>query len=241
LTRKEKKRTKEEKEIYNNMRVFARFQTAEEHEEFVQGLINEQRLRKRIEQLQEQRLQGIRTLAEGEAYEADKKKRELALANAKRTLSGREFFDTGKRRLSSQDDIGRGKKGKTIDKSDQQELVVDKDKWSPVGLEGFDLLSSVEKQLCTELRLLPQHYMLIKERLIKECFTRGFLQPGQAKQLIRIDVNKTSKIFDFFVSVGWVNTQPIIPVSGEGENIRSATTTTDTSSYITHNPISSKS
>jgi hypothetical protein len=40
LHSKEKKRTKEEREVYNNMRVFARFQTKEEHEEFVQGLIS---------------------------------------------------------------------------------------------------------------------------------------------------------------------------------------------------------
>ncbi len=41
LERKEKKRTKEEREAYNNMRVFARFHSPEEHEAFVQGVISQ--------------------------------------------------------------------------------------------------------------------------------------------------------------------------------------------------------
>jgi hypothetical protein len=31
------------------------------------------------------------------------------------------------------------------------------------------------------------------------------LQPGQARQLIKIDIHKTDKILDFFTSVGWVH------------------------------------
>jgi hypothetical protein len=41
LERKEKKRSKEEREVYNNMRVFARFHSAEEHEAFIQGLLSQ--------------------------------------------------------------------------------------------------------------------------------------------------------------------------------------------------------
>eukprot|EP00808_Paulinella_micropora_P024718 g29535.t1 len=70
------KRTKEEREVYNNMRVFARFHSKEEHEALVQGLIEEQRLRKRIEQLQNMRANGVRTLAEGEKFDAAKAQRD---------------------------------------------------------------------------------------------------------------------------------------------------------------------
>lgn len=44
LERKEKKRNKDEREQYNNMRVFARFHTKEEHEAYVQGLISQHTL-----------------------------------------------------------------------------------------------------------------------------------------------------------------------------------------------------
>lgn len=37
----DKTRTKEEKEIYNLMKVFARFNTPEDHEKLVEGLIKE--------------------------------------------------------------------------------------------------------------------------------------------------------------------------------------------------------
>lgn len=39
--RLDKTRTKEEKEIYNMMKVFARFNTADDHERLVQGIIKE--------------------------------------------------------------------------------------------------------------------------------------------------------------------------------------------------------
>ena len=47
--RLEKNRTKEEKEIYNMMKVFARFSSAKEHEELVKGIIREKQIRQRIE------------------------------------------------------------------------------------------------------------------------------------------------------------------------------------------------
>ena len=52
--------------------------------------------------------------------------------------------------------------------------------------DGYSMLSETERKLCTELQLTPQHYLLIKERLVRESYTRGFLQPGQAPQLIQI-------------------------------------------------------
>jgi hypothetical protein len=101
-------------------------------------------------------------------------------------------------------------------------------------VEGFALLSEQERKLCSELALIPQHYMIIKERLIRlvhhiytitchrmvcyaciwynsESYTRGFLVASQTQQLIQIDINKTSKLLDFFVAVGWVNSAPAVP------------------------------
>lgn len=46
--RLDKNRTKEEKEIYNMMKVFARFSSADEHEKLVQGIIKEKQIRQRL-------------------------------------------------------------------------------------------------------------------------------------------------------------------------------------------------
>ena len=55
----ERRRPKEERDLYNRLKCFARFHTPEEHEEFVQGLIKEMRLRQRIEKLQVSILSGV--------------------------------------------------------------------------------------------------------------------------------------------------------------------------------------
>ena len=44
----EKNRGKEEREIYNSMKVFARFNPPEEHEKLVEGIIREKQIRQRI-------------------------------------------------------------------------------------------------------------------------------------------------------------------------------------------------
>ena len=47
--RLDKNRSKEEKEIYNMMKVFARFSSSEEHEQLVQGILKEKQIRVRLE------------------------------------------------------------------------------------------------------------------------------------------------------------------------------------------------
>ena len=85
----ERRRPKDEREIYDALRPFARFMTPQEHEDLVRGIIMEQRLRKRIAQLQEYRKNGIRSLAEAQEYENQKRKREQA-SSLRRQSSGYE-------------------------------------------------------------------------------------------------------------------------------------------------------
>jgi hypothetical protein len=162
---------------------------------------DEQRLRKKIEQLQSYRLNGIRTLADGELFELERRKRETgkSVASAKvAAAAGWEAPGSG---------AGKGPSGQAVPANPE---------WDVSKMPGHELLSPQERLLCSTLQLLPQHYLMIKERLIRECFTRGFLKENSAKQLIKIDVNKTSKIFDFFVSVGWLNTGDVIKTTQAG-------------------------
>jgi hypothetical protein len=62
----DKTRTKEEKEIYNLMKVFARFNKPEDHEKLVQGIIKEKLIRQRIEELKYYRKLGLKTFEEVE-------------------------------------------------------------------------------------------------------------------------------------------------------------------------------
>jgi SWIRM domain len=75
--------------------------------------------------------------------------------------------------------------------------------------EGFELLSSAERNLCSILRLFPKLYLSIKETLLAaHARLGGCLKRAQARSLIKIDVNKTSKIYDFFVASGWISPFP---------------------------------
>ena len=66
------------------------------------------------------------------------------------------------------------------------------------------MLSQNEQELCSMLRLLPRQYLVIKDALIRESFRLGYLDKDMATQMIKIDVNKTSKCYDFFLRHGWI-------------------------------------
>jgi transcriptional adapter 2-alpha len=61
--------------------------TPQEHEDLVRGIILEQRLRKRIAQLQEYRRHGIRSLADAAEYEAQKRRRDQAASVRRQTAT----------------------------------------------------------------------------------------------------------------------------------------------------------
>ena len=50
--KEERKKTKEERDIFNSMKIFARFNKKEDHERLVNGIIKERMLREVIQQLQ---------------------------------------------------------------------------------------------------------------------------------------------------------------------------------------------
>ncbi|XP_014284729.1 transcriptional adapter 2-alpha [Halyomorpha halys] len=74
----------------------------------------------------------------------------------------------------------------------------------PLALEnlpGYNLLSENEKFLCSTSRIVPETYNTFKELLINECKKHGGLKLAQARTLIKIDVNKTRKIYDHLLSL----------------------------------------
>ncbi|KAI9934685.1 hypothetical protein ASPWEDRAFT_116578 [Aspergillus wentii DTO 134E9] len=71
----EKKRTKEERDLLNKTKPFARMMNHDDFEEFSKGLEYEHNLRLAISQLQEWRQMGIGDLKGGEKYEQEKQQR----------------------------------------------------------------------------------------------------------------------------------------------------------------------
>ncbi|CAG8583709.1 4768_t:CDS:2, partial [Diversispora eburnea] len=178
LHEEEKYRTKEEKELFAKIKPFAQTLCKQEFEEFGEGLIKELKLRAEIEKLQEFRRNGIMNSNEIAKYEKAKSQK----------ASNRESARSQNGHLIAVSAITR--KPQALDLSDE---------------EGVNLLSEAERTLCESLRLLPRPYLVIKETILKEwARTNGTLRRRQARDLIRIDVNKTARIYDFFIEMGWI-------------------------------------
>nr|XP_025707135.1 transcriptional adapter 2-alpha isoform X3 [Callorhinus ursinus] len=72
------------------------------------------------------------------------------------------------------------------------------------GLPGTEKLNEREKELCQMVRLVPGAYLEYKSALLNECNKQGGLRLAQARALIKIDVNKTRKIYDFLIREGYI-------------------------------------
>ena len=74
---------------------------------------------------------------------------------------------------------------------------------------SLHLLTPAEQTLCSQLRILPKPYLVIKETLVREYARRGGkLRRREARDLVKIDVNKTSRVWDFLVQAGFLKIAP---------------------------------
>ncbi|XP_018326346.1 transcriptional adapter 2-alpha isoform X1 [Agrilus planipennis] len=74
-----------------------------------------------------------------------------------------------------------------------------------VGLPGYEKLLPKEQELCSKIRLVPLTYLELKNILIAENNKFGFLKLQCARRLLKIDVNKTRKLYDFLIEEGYIN------------------------------------
>lgn len=76
------------------------------------------------------------------------------------------------------------------------------------GLPGSDKLTTSEKELCSSARIVPANYFEYKRILMNENKKIGSLRLAQARVLLKIDVNKTRKLYDFLIEGGYINKPP---------------------------------
>lgn len=67
---------------------------------------------------------------------------------------------------------------------------------------SVELLSINERNLCRQVHLLPDHYLYLKEVLLREYSRLGVLKRGYARQLLGIDPSIATRVYDFFTQVG---------------------------------------
>eukprot|EP00878_Enallax_costatus_P012758 GHUV01013322.1.p1 GENE.GHUV01013322.1~~GHUV01013322.1.p1 ORF type:complete len:392 (+),score=109.48 GHUV01013322.1:90-1178(+) len=192
----ERKRMAGERERYAQMRVFARYQPPGSHEGLVEGLLVEGRLRMRIAELQAHRAAGRRTMTEIEDAEIE------AAAEAKRKASkGQSATDDaapnpsstsalgGYRSTASALNVWRQRRGVGLDIS---------------GLPGVDKLTTREAELCANARLLPAHYLSLKDVMMRDAEVHGHISKSDARNFFRLDQSRSARIWDLLCTAGWL-------------------------------------
>lgn len=238
----DKKRTKEERDLMNKIRPFARIMTAKDFEDFSECIMTEYQCRRRIAELQEYRQAGIRTMAEAAKYERDKTSRLNGLARVGITpntlllptskYTGTSIPPAGYTSPSNQllAKIEQTPSSATNDRptnntnnndtptptnaeganghSDRLSSVKRLNSTNPLDISSapdVDLLTPDERVLCSQLRIMPKPYLAIKETLFKELLKNGgVLKKKTAKDLLKVDSNKTSRIYEFFQAQKWI-------------------------------------
>uniref|UniRef100_A0A8C4IFF7 Transcriptional adapter n=1 Tax=Dicentrarchus labrax TaxID=13489 RepID=A0A8C4IFF7_DICLA len=169
---------KEVQELYDVMRRFARYLSERE-----------------IRRLQEYRKAGIKSFCSAKVYERVKRMREDERRKRTMLCDVLQYIQDGRacqQWLSKQAAIRAG------------EVVRSAPPLNLTGLPGTEKLNEREKELCQVVRLVPGAYLEYKQALLNECRRQGGLRLAQARALIKIDVNKTRKIYDFLIKEGYI-------------------------------------
>ncbi|CAG9814373.1 unnamed protein product [Phaedon cochleariae] len=76
------------------------------------------------------------------------------------------------------------------------------------GMPGYSKLTEKEIELCSNVRLVPVAYFQLREILVAECKKNGFVSLQTARRMLKIDVNKTRKLYDFLIQEGYITKMP---------------------------------
>jgi hypothetical protein len=71
-------------------------------------------------------------------------------------------------------------------------------------MPGVTELSEREREVCSQHRFVPAHWLLLKETLMREVARSGPVSRNDAKMLFRLEPARATKLHDLAVSLGWI-------------------------------------
>ena len=167
------------------MKCFARFQTAEEHEELVQGIIREKQLRQLIEEYRDLRNKGFLTKEE---VDAEMQRRKQAKNKKKSTNEygyalgnydqSRVFLVITQNRRQKQEQEANSLNRKNLN------LYINPD----------------EVELCRSHKLSPVAYMMIKETILREYSKLGSLERDHIFGIFCVEKHVINSIINSMIS-----------------------------------------
>jgi len=164
------------------MKPFARFHSQEQHEQLVNCLAEELRLRNQLSIYQGYRELGIKTLLEAEKYEVENKKRESEKTNAKQRAKASNLYSTGKT-TNRRGSMGRGD-------------VMSKDALQAT--EGHNLLQDEEASLCANLRMSSMEFLIVKSALKAASGHEG-ISKEDAMDGVKLEGHKVERIYELLL------------------------------------------
>lgn len=206
----ERRRTAYDRRFCAAMRVFERFQPAAEHAALCDGLLLEHKLRARIDELKALRRHGARTFADCEALLEEKKRQENITSgkpsgrpdrHAKAPddaplLATPQPFQAGVAFAAAP---GAGRAIGITTWKNKRSVPLD-----ITCLPGAEVLTRRERELCTSHRLLPAHYLLLKETMLREVAAHGALSRSEARTMFRLEPARAQRIHELAVTAGWI-------------------------------------
>lgn len=199
------------KDIIDSLRVFARLVSPFDFDKFIEGLHYEYELKNEIKKLKEFREDGLTSMRQLKVYKNLKNRRREFKSKGRLLdeilvhVNNETACQSWLQRQVVLENISKGVTNIPLPNAPRrsaQPLEI-------VGLPGHEKLNSDEREICATARLVPEAYLEFKSILVSECKKQGCLKLGQARNLIKIDVNKTRKLFDFLVSQGLLNKEPL--------------------------------
>ncbi len=73
----------------------------------------------------------------------------------------------------------------------------------PPDTKSIEVCTPEEITTCSILRIFPAQYLHIKETMMRQVL-KGPFKKRDAQTWFRIDVNKTNRLYDWFLYLGWI-------------------------------------
>ncbi|KAH1099404.1 hypothetical protein GLYMA_13G006200v4 [Glycine max] len=213
----EKSLLPEELQICQRYKVFMRFHSKEEHQDLLKNIIEEHRLVKRIQDLQEARIAGCVTAADAYRFIEQKRTKEAEPSACKESGQIGTSAKTLQRPNSLKGEVDSSPQG--LQKGTAALFAGAKDsppaiqvftrsleEWDISGFAGAELLSESEKKLCDEIRILPSHYLNMLQTLSLEISKGSVTKKSDAHALFKVEPSKVDRVYDMLVTKGVVQT-----------------------------------
>eukprot|EP00095_Tigriopus_kingsejongensis_P010389 maker-scaffold1615_size33485-snap-gene-0.11 protein:Tk10389 transcript:maker-scaffold1615_size33485-snap-gene-0.11-mRNA-1 annotation:"transcriptional adaptor 2a" len=177
---------------YEQLFKFGRLYCAFDFDFLLEGIQHELHLRQEILHMQDYRRNGLKQFLSTAVFSKLKTKR----TKMKRDVPPDRVTDWV---YGSVKDKGIGK---VLVNSQNRRITI---KLDIVGLPGYDKLNDEERTLCSKTRVSPENFLEIRELMIEECRKNQGLSLADARPVFKIDVNKTRRLYDYFLVKGLIH------------------------------------